>query len=116
MADRFKSLVLNAPNDCNIGMIFGFQKHLPIDEFLTKINIPHLFRNTPFWQGARFRFHVHGVDQENNFIDMVTEIYVDLLHFHLEDVSCRLHSEFNMQSRYWFDEPPKVGRMEVYFR
>src|SRR5437773_10676384 len=78
MADRFKFMAMNAPIDVlPIDMGFGFRQDLTIDEFLNKINLPHLFHNVAYWQGAQFKLVVHGQDQEGRYLDRECDLVVE---------------------------------------
>ena len=117
MADRFKFMKLNAPADCYCEMTFGFNIHYSIDKFLEKINIPHLFENVAYWQAAQFRFDVHGVDDDHNFVDEVFDIFIEPKNYTLAQLPDALVEGFRDVCKYYFDNAriPQVSKMTISF-
>ena len=111
MVDRFKALVLGAPTDCRISMNFAFPKNYSMKEFLEKINIPQLFHNAKYWQGANFKFYAHGVDYANFFMLHEIDVSLDLLHYNLNSVAQKIHDEFQYIARHYFE--PESADVQV---
>ena len=94
MADRFKFMALNAPSKCNVSMCFDFNYSLPITEFLEKIDLPNLFHHVSYWQGAQYKFKVHGVNRDNNFVDDEFETWISMHKYTLESASAAIYEGF----------------------
>ena len=115
MADNYKALALNTPHGCKLSMVFKFNNPHRISEFLSKLDIPHLFHNVAYWQDARFKFLVHGVDHQNFFNSREIDVPLDLLHFELKSVTHNILQAFNILCAYGFVEEPYIGQLEINF-
>ena len=48
-ANNFKALACYAPPDTQMSLVFGFDMNYSINDFLEKLNIPHLFSSISEW-------------------------------------------------------------------
>jgi hypothetical protein len=115
MADNFKMMALNAPAHCMVSMNFRFHVPMPIDEFLTNVDIPRIFSAASYWQGAKFSFRVRGVNHDGYFIIQDFNIPINLLHFNVKHVSFALMSEYVRVTAWTFGGAPLVHSMSVWF-
>ena len=119
MANRFATMAMNAPDNCNVSMRFEYWEDLSISEFLERINIPYLFHNVVYWQAARFTFRVRGVDYDCRHAESTLKIDSDFTNCTLRDVAPRILQEYCTYACNCppgFRTLPKVLRMEVFFR
>jgi hypothetical protein len=115
MADNFKMMALNAPAHCLVSMTFRFHVPMPIEEFLTNVDIPRIFSAASYWQGAKFSFRVCGVNHVGLYTVQDFNIPINLLHFNVKHVSFALLSEYVRVTKWAFNEPPLVRSMSVWF-
>ena len=114
MADRFKFMAMNAPIDVlPLEMGFGFRQDLTIDEFLNKINLPHLFHNVAYWQSAQFKFVVHGQDQEGCYLDKELNLVVEAHEHTLAELAGVVRQAYFDIYRYFYDAPPTISKMYI---
>ena len=113
MADRFKFMALNAPSKCNISMCFDFNCALPIKTFLEKIDLPNLFHNVSYWQGAQYKFKVHGVDRDNNFVDEECDIWISMHKYTLATATDAIYEGFVGASKHFYNELPLVSKLYI---
>ena len=113
MSDSFKYMVVNAPAKCKISMCFEFNHSYPIKTFLEKINLPNLFCNVSYWQGAQYKFKVHGVDRENNFLDEECDLWISMHNYTLATASEAVYEGFVGATRHFYDELPLVSKLYI---
>ncbi len=113
MADNYKRMVLNAPNDCRVSMNFEFCEALPIREFLERIDLQNLFQCVSYWQGLKFHFTFVGVTRNNSFYNREVYIPVNLLHLNPETIEVSLWHEIKSFCLYDFETEPKISKMRI---
>ena len=108
---------MNAPIDVlPLEMGFGFRQDLTIDEFLNKINLQShnmLFHNVAYWQGAQFKFVVHGQDQEGCYLDKEFDMVVETHEHTLAELSGVVRQAYIDACKFFYDTPPIISKMYI---
>src|SRR5258708_2480248 len=112
-ANNCKAMVLRAPHDTSLAMVFGFPITYGIGEFLQKINLPHLLEHVSYWQGLKFKFKVHGIDSWNYFVDKEVVVDFDGGCTNLAEIADKLRMSYNYLIQRENILDPKVSRLFI---
>jgi hypothetical protein len=116
-AERYKLIAMNTPPNAHVEMGIGFATQYTIKEFLDKANVPNLLGSITHWQGAQFRFHVHGTDANQNFVDEKFELVIECHKYGLRELPGAIMEAFDDLCKYYFDnDEPTISKMYITFQ
>ena len=97
-------------------MFFYFKKGgYPIDDFLTLVNIPKVFKNVVYWKEATFTFRMHARDKYDHYHELELPIDVNLEKLNISDIAHQLKLNFGLQTTHVEEEDMRIERMNVSF-